>query len=75
MPAGISLAWVGLAISIALGLQVVTSTLIGAILPLAVAKMKWDPAVVASPALTTIVDITGLLLFFGIAKWLLPVPM
>jgi len=33
--------------------------------------MKWDPAVVASRALTTIVDITGLLLFFGTAKLLL----
>lgn len=72
MPAGVSLVWVGTAISIALALQVVSATLIGAILPLIAAKMKWDPAVVASPALTTIVDITGLLLFFGTAKLLLP---
>ena len=71
MPEGASLAWVGTAISIALGLQVISATLIGAILPLIAAKMKWDPAVVASPALTTIVDITGLLLFFGTAKLLL----
>ena len=73
MPEGTSLAWVGLSISIALGLQVVTATLIGAMLPLFAAKLKLDPALVASPALTTIVDITGLLLFFGIAKLLLPV--
>ncbi len=33
--------------------------------------MKWDPAVVASPALTTIVDITGLLIYFTTAKLLL----
>jgi len=71
MPEGASLAWVGTAISIALGLQVISATLIGAVLPLIAAKMKWDPAVVASPALTTIVDITGLLLFFGTAKLLL----
>ncbi len=71
MPAGASLVWIGTAISIAMGLQVVSATLIGAILPLAAAKMKLDPAVVASPALTTIVDITGLLLFFGTATLLL----
>jgi len=71
MPEGYSLVWVATAISIALGLQVVSATLIGAILPLLAAKMKWDPAVVASPALTTVVDITGLLLFFGTAKLLL----
>ena len=33
-----------------------------------VARMKWDLALVAGPALTTIVDIIGLLLFFGTAK-------
>jgi len=68
MPAGHSLPKIGAAIAIALGLQVITATLIGALLPLGAAKMKWDPAVVASPALTTIVDITGLLIYFTTAK-------
>jgi len=71
IPAGFSLAKIGAAIAIALGLQVISATLIGAMLPLGAAKMKWDPAVVASPALTTIVDITGLLVYFTIAKLLL----
>jgi magnesium transporter len=71
MPAHFSLVKIGFAVSVALGLQVVSSTLIGAILPLGAVRMKWDPAVVASPALTTIVDITGLLLYFTIAKALL----
>jgi magnesium transporter len=66
-----SLTRIGFAISLALGLQVVTSTLVGALLPLGAAKMKWDPAVVASPALTTIVDITGLLIYFVTAKLIL----
>jgi magnesium transporter len=48
IPAGFSLAKIGAAIAIALGLQVVTATLIGALLPLGAAKMKYDPAVVAS---------------------------
>jgi magnesium transporter len=71
IPAGFSLGKIGLAIALALGMQVITATLIGAVLPLGAAKMKWDPAVVASPALTTIVDITGLLIYFGTAKLLL----
>lgn len=71
IPAGFSLTNIGMAIALALGMQVVTATMIGAILPLGAAKMKWDPAVVASPALTTIVDITGLLIYFGTAKLLL----
>jgi magnesium transporter len=66
-----SLPVMGLAVSSALALQVVTATLIGAILPLVAAKFRLDPAVIASPALTTIVDITGLLIFFSTAKLIL----
>lgn len=73
IPVGHSLAGIGVCIAMALSLQVITATLIGAILPLGAARMKWDPAVVASPALTTIVDITGLLIYFGTAKMLLGV--
>ncbi len=62
---------IGMAVSLALGLQVVSSTLIGAVLPIIAARFKADPAVVASPALTTIVDITGLFIFFSIAKLIL----
>ena len=73
IPTGHSLAGIGACIALALSLQVITATLIGALLPLGAAKMKWDPAVVASPALTTIVDITGLSIYFGTAKLLLGV--
>jgi magnesium transporter len=73
IPIGHSLAGIGACIALALSLQVITATLIGALLPLGAAKMKWDPAVVASPALTTIVDITGLLIYFSTAKLLLGV--
>lgn len=71
IPAGFSLEIVGFAISLALGIQVITATLIGAVLPLLASALKFDPAVVASPALTTIVDITGLLIYFTTAKMLL----
>ncbi|MBI1933981.1 MAG: magnesium transporter [Ignavibacteriales bacterium] len=71
IPNGFTLNNIGVTIAIALSLQVVTSTLIGAILPLAASKFKFDPAIVASPALTTIVDITGLLIYFTTAKLLL----
>lgn len=71
IPAGFSLYRIGVAIALALGLQVVSSTLIGALLPLGAARLKFDPAVIASPALTTIVDITGLLIYFWTAKLIL----
>lgn len=64
MPADYTVFNVGMAVSTAVGLQVVSATLIGAMLPLIAAAFKKDPAVVASPALTTMVDITGLLIYF-----------
>jgi magnesium transporter len=73
IPPGFSLGNIALVISLALAMQVVTATLIGALLPLTAARLKFDPAVVASPALTTIVDITGLLIYFFTARWLLGV--
>lgn len=71
IPTGFSLELIASAIAIALGIQVVTATLIGAILPLTAARLKLDPAVIASPALTTVVDITGLLIYFVTAKIIL----
>lgn len=71
IPLGFNLGTIGFAIAIALSLQVITATMIGALLPLIASKLKFDPAVVASPALTTVVDITGLLIYFSVAKLIL----
>ncbi len=71
IPAGFSLLHIAEVIAIALAAQVVTATLVGALLPMIAAKLKLDPAVVASPALTTIVDITGLLIYFTTAQLML----
>ncbi len=40
-------------------------------MPLLVTVFRFGPAVVASPALTTIVDITGLVIYFNTARWIL----
>ncbi len=71
LPDGYLPAHVGIAVAIALWAQVITSTVLGALMPLGVSRLKLDPAVVASPALTTLVDITGLLIFFATAKAML----
>lgn len=68
IPAEYSLFKVAFVISLALSLQVITATVIGAALPLIVKAFGGDPAVAASPAITTIVDITGLLIYFGTAS-------
>ena len=71
IPALYNLTNVALVISVALTIQVIPSTLIGAGLPVLVKRLGGDPAIAASPAITTLVDITGLLIYFGMAVWFL----
>ncbi len=59
-------------VGLALLVQMTASTLIGALLPLAARAIRLDPAVIASPAITTIVDATGLLIYLNLAKAILP---
>ncbi len=61
------LAIIAFVIALALSLQTITATVIGAALPLTVKAFGGDPAVAASPAITTTVDITGLLIYFAVA--------
>lgn len=68
IPAAYRLSEIAFAISLALSLQVITATIIGAGLPILVKRFGGDPAVAASPAITTVVDITGLLIYFGTAS-------
>ncbi|HAP54532.1 MAG: magnesium transporter [Spirochaetia bacterium] len=73
LPETISLLNIGIAISVALCIQVISATVIGALLPLAAAAVHLDPALIASPALTTIVDITGLFVYFTTARVVLKI--
>ena len=61
----------GLAISLALAIQVTASTLIGALLPLWARSAKLDPAVIAAPAITTVVDVSGMIIYFTVVRALL----
>ena len=58
-------------ICITLFLTVVCAKIVGCSLPMLAAKLKFDPAVMASPFITTIVDAISLLIYFQIAKMLL----
>ncbi|MFR7551872.1 MAG: magnesium transporter [Acutalibacteraceae bacterium] len=51
----------------ALVLTVLVAKLVGCVLPLAAKRIGFDPAVMASPFITTIVDALSLLIYFQIA--------
>lgn len=71
MPADIGFVTFGIAVAIALTAQITTSTLVGSLLPIGARKANIDPAVVAAPAITTIVDVSGMVIYFFVAKVML----
>ena len=58
-------------ISIALFCAVIMAKLIGCTLPMLAQKVGFDPAVMSSPFITTIVDALSLLVYFNLAVWIL----
>ena len=62
---------IALAVSLALAVTVVTAKLVGCSLPILSKKIGFDPAVMASPFITTIVDSISLLIYFWFASILL----
>ncbi len=74
LPDGNNFTQFGLAVAIALAVQVTTSTLIGALLPIGARAVKMDPAVIAAPAITTIVDVIGMVIYFTVAASILNLP-
>ena len=64
---------VDLVVCLALAVTVIMAKLVGCMLPMAAKAMKLDPAVMASPFISTIVDALSLLVYFLFAKMLLGV--
>jgi magnesium transporter len=59
---------VGVSVGVAILISVITANVIGSMLPLALKKLKIDPAISAGPFISTIIDVTTLLLYFEIAQ-------
>ena len=62
---------VALTVGLTLAVTVLCAKIVGCTLPMLAKKLGFDPAVMASPFITTIVDALSLLVYFGIATALL----
>lgn len=64
---------VALVVSLTMAFTIFIAKLIGCSLPLLAGKLGLDPAVMASPFITTIVDALSLLVYFGVASAILKI--
>jgi magnesium transporter len=62
-------------LSLAVGTSIVAvvtlGTIIGSLLPLGIQRVGMDPAVSSTPFITTVLDVLGLLVYFGLAQLIL----
>ena len=61
---------VDLTVSVSMGFVVVVAKAMGCVLPIGAKVCKLDPAIMAGPLITTVVDAVALVIFFSVAQWL-----
>jgi magnesium transporter len=62
---------IGLVVAVTILAICLWSATVAAVLPLTLRRLRIDPAVVSAPLITTLVDGTGLIIYFEVAKVLL----
>ncbi len=63
---------VALVVCITLALTVIAAKVVGCCFPVLIKKIGFDPAVVASPFITTVVDALALVVYFAVATAMIP---
>jgi magnesium transporter len=61
----------GITVAVSLLGVILWGTLTGAMLPFALRKLGLDPATASAPLVATLVDVTGLIIYFSVASFLL----
>jgi magnesium transporter len=61
----------GLTVGLTVAMLIMWAAIVGAILPLALSKLRVDPAVVSAPFISSFVDATGLIIYFSLAQVIL----
>ncbi|MEE9259888.1 MAG: magnesium transporter [Candidatus Scalindua sediminis] len=64
---------IGITVGVSVATVVLVGNLAGAIAPLIFRYLRLDPAIVSAPLITTIIDVTGIIIYFEIARRMLNV--
>lgn len=62
---------ISITVCVSLFFTVVLAKIVGGVLPIIAKRLKLDPAIMASPLITTIVDAVALFTYFTMASWML----
>jgi magnesium transporter len=59
--------WIGMSVSVSLVFVVLWGTLSGSMIPFILKRVRLDPATASAPFVATLVDVTGLIIYFSVA--------
>ena len=61
--------WAAIALAVAVSLVVIVTwgSLTGSMLPFILKRLKFDPATASAPFVATLVDVTGIVIYFSVA--------
>lgn len=62
---------VALIVSLSMVILILWANIIGSLLPMILAKVKLDPAVISSPLIATLIDVTGIMIYYNVAIWVI----
>ncbi len=65
-------AYLGVVVGLAMAANSVVSVVVGGLLPLALKRLRLDPALMASPLLTTVTDMCGFFIVLSVASQFIP---
>lgn len=68
---GFELSLIATAVAVALFVQVTISTVLGGLLPILARTLKLDPAILVSPVLASLVDVSGIWIYFNTVNFIL----
>lgn len=58
-------------VCLTLVIVIILAKIVGGVLPIAARRLKLDPAIMASPFISTVVDAVSLFVYFSLASWIL----
>ncbi len=64
---------IAVVVSLTMVTTVLAGSLIGMSLPFLLTRLKLDPATASAPLITSLADISGVMIYFSVARWLLGV--
>lgn len=65
---------IALVVALTMQLVVVIGSVIGMSLPFLLSRLKFDPATASAPLITSVADAVGVVIYFGMATWILDIP-